>query len=659
MARKSSVGVFAFPPMSTTPSFTERTRMRLPLSVSSALIASSTCALIRESDCRTTSRARAGARTARTAASTAPVSHDAARMLVPITGRARPARWRLEPVTRGAHGPPWGTGARSGPRRRWDEGRQRRPSYPVKSEQRRPVPVTRPMYGLHGAACVAGCVAPPRNSANYSSSSRLASAAEPPPALATDFGSGTLGCPAVPQGRRATSWTTRSVPSASAAARASRSRTSWAQRGSRRRRARRRSRAATTWAERSGASAVRSRSATSTKPKRSSAAIRSAAVAGVQPGMAAARTASGQTRSWMATVPPRRSTRCASRRAAVGSGRRGSASRIQTCVKCAARKGRAAGSAGTRRTCTESPARRVSASPASASARLAAVPTTSHPRRAASQREVPPRPASRSRTSSYLRKMPRAASASRRWKPVPLARSSPRYGRPRGAGAVALCARTRVSIAAASRATGASGMAGRLAQIWPRRCARGKLASHVLADPPIRPPGPRPAWYRRLPASLKRVAAASDRVPTLPLRAGAALKGAVAALPAVLATGRERDVQALAQRISDDICAAFRVPGVRVRVAARRPPLRGGELQGLYTPADGRGRDLITVWMLTAKRGQVVAFRTFLRTLLHELCHHLDYTLLHLRDSLHTQGFYQRESSLFRALEAGSVDAER
>src|SRR5437899_867261 len=111
-------------------------------------------------------------------------------------------------------------------------------------------------------------------------------------------------------------------------------------------------------------------------------------------------------------------------------------------------------------------------------------------------------------------------------------------------------------------------MAGRLAQIWPRRCARGKLASHVLADPPIRPPGPRPAWYRRLPASLKRVAAASDRVPTLPLRAGAALKGAVAALPAVLATGRERDVQALAQRIR----AGRRCAAASSRACTRRPP---------------------------------------------------------------------------------------
>ena len=83
----------------------------------------------------------------------------------------------------------------------------------------------------------------------------------------------------------------------------------------------------------------------------------------------------------------------------------------------------------------------------------------------------------------------------------------------------------------------------------------------------------------------------------------------------------------------------------------------GGELQGLYEATDRRSRPRVTVWMLTAKRGQVVAYRTFLRTLLHELCHHLDYDLLRLRDSLHTHGFYQRESSLFHALDAGRVDA--
>src|SRR5438874_11254960 len=47
-------------------------------------------------------------------------------------------------------------------------------------------------HQIRGRLDDAGCVAPPRNSANYSSSSRLASLAEPPPTLATDFRSGTL-----------------------------------------------------------------------------------------------------------------------------------------------------------------------------------------------------------------------------------------------------------------------------------------------------------------------------------------------------------------------------------------------------------------------------------------------------------------------------------
>ena len=46
----------------------------------------------------------------------------------------------------------------------------------------------------------------------------------------------------------------------------------------------------------------------------------------------------------------------------------------------------------------------------------------------------------------------------------------------------------------------------------------------------------------------------------------------------------------------------------------------------------------------------MVAFRTFLRTLLHELGHHLDYEYLRLAESFHTEGFFRRESSLFRQL---------
>ena len=54
--------------------------------------------------------------------------------------------------------------------------------------------------------------------------------------------------------------------------------------------------------------------------------------------------------------------------------------------------------------------------------------------------------------------------------------------------------------------------------------------------------------------------------------------------------------------------------------------------------------------MRTAKKEKVVRFRTFLRTLLHEVCHHLDYELFALPETFHTDGFYKRESSLANAL---------
>src|SRR5262245_25149198 len=169
--------------------------------------------------------------------------------------------------------------------------------------------------------------------------------------------------------------------------------------------------------------------------------------------------------------------------------------------------------------------------------------------------------------------------------------------------------------------------------------------------------GTRPAWYRRLPPALQRVAAQSDRVTSLPLRAGPSLQDAVHALPDALRSERPAAVEAIAQLIADGVCRGLGVSTLRIRVEGQRPHDRRGELHGIYLPGNGNGRDRITLWMRTAKRGQVVAYRTFLRTLLHELCHHLDYAYLHLADSLHTQGFYQRESSLFAALGGAAVDA--
>ncbi len=100
----------------------------------------------------------------------------------------------------------------------------------------------------------------------------------------------------------------------------------------------------------------------------------------------------------------------------------------------------------------------------------------------------------------------------------------------------------------------------------------------------------------------------------------------------------------------DALVGALALPPIRMRVLERRPRQHGGELQGLYEQSEGDRPARVTLWMRTARRVQVVAFRTFLRTFLHELLHHLDYALYRFPDSFHTEGFYQRESHVLQQL---------
>jgi hypothetical protein len=58
----------------------------------------------------------------------------------------------------------------------------------------------------------------------------------------------------------------------------------------------------------------------------------------------------------------------------------------------------------------------------------------------------------------------------------------------------------------------------------------------------------------------------------------------------------------------------------------------------------------IILYKFTAKRKQLRATKSVLDTLLHEYCHHVDYFLLGLTNSLHTAGFYKRISHLKSAL---------
>ncbi len=163
------------------------------------------------------------------------------------------------------------------------------------------------------------------------------------------------------------------------------------------------------------------------------------------------------------------------------------------------------------------------------------------------------------------------------------------------------------------------------------------------------------AYYARLTRAQQRVYRQSDEVTVIRLPGAGALTPLVDELAAALRSEDRASTQDAAGRLLVSLTAALKVGPLHAEVLAVRPSRNWGELHGLFTPPTGGRPARATVWMRTVQRRQVVKFRTFLRTLLHELCHHLDYELLGLADSFHTEGFYKRESSLLRqVLGAGS-----
>jgi len=155
-------------------------------------------------------------------------------------------------------------------------------------------------------------------------------------------------------------------------------------------------------------------------------------------------------------------------------------------------------------------------------------------------------------------------------------------------------------------------------------------------------------YYARLSARQKRIYRASDAITAVVLPDAERLRPFVVELERALSAADRRAVEAACRRLAVGICAALGVPAVKVRVLAARPSGPHEELHGLYEPEPPPAR--ITLWMRTAAKKQVVAFRSFLRTLVHELLHHLDYELYGFEETFHTEGFFARESSLARQL---------
>jgi hypothetical protein len=138
----------------------------------------------------------------------------------------------------------------------------------------------------------------------------------------------------------------------------------------------------------------------------------------------------------------------------------------------------------------------------------------------------------------------------------------------------------------------------------------------------------------------------SDQIKTLVLPEEGRLPAITISIEAAMKTGKTADVRRACAEFLEQTSLFYKVPACGVRVLAARPlRVRENWTTELFGDCDP-GAMNIRLWMRTAVRKDVTSFGTFLNTLCHEFCHHLDFHLFKFEDSWHTRGFYDRTAVL-------------
>jgi hypothetical protein len=140
---------------------------------------------------------------------------------------------------------------------------------------------------------------------------------------------------------------------------------------------------------------------------------------------------------------------------------------------------------------------------------------------------------------------------------------------------------------------------------------------------------------------------ASDGRGTLSLPQDGRLPATAARIESAMKADQAGEVRSACSEFLTTAAQFYGVPACAIRVLAARPVrVRENwatELFGDYHPETM----LIRVWMRTAVRKEITSTGTFLSTLCHEFCHHLDFHKFGFQGSWHTRGFFERTALLY------------
>ena len=157
----------------------------------------------------------------------------------------------------------------------------------------------------------------------------------------------------------------------------------------------------------------------------------------------------------------------------------------------------------------------------------------------------------------------------------------------------------------------------------------------MITDIPPKKPGERQEYLR------------SEAMVTIKLPAPEPFRLLAKQLEEAMDSEDRKRIQTICNAIAKQVSESFAVPPPKVRVLGLRP-LEEGEkhVDELFGDYDFETK-LIRLWMRTAVLGKMTSYGTFLSTLCHELCHHLDVVHFDFDNTYHTRGFYERAGLLY------------
>ncbi|MBX9567801.1 MAG: hypothetical protein K2X77_02855 [Candidatus Obscuribacterales bacterium] len=145
--------------------------------------------------------------------------------------------------------------------------------------------------------------------------------------------------------------------------------------------------------------------------------------------------------------------------------------------------------------------------------------------------------------------------------------------------------------------------------------------------------------------------ARSEKLLSLPLPPPEQLREYAIELKQALVDEDRTEILATSKLLLNTLSDYFAVPRPKTKILSVRPLEVHGEWEFQTFGDYDTETAVLRLWMKTAKQKKTSAYGTFLNTLVHEFCHHLDVVQLEFPNTFHTRGFYERVAELYHHIQ--------